>query len=318
MSLILDLDSISKDVTKSKRSNRSFKIIDDINNDDEQIQKFNAKSHNSSLQDKFNEIDSKLKDGKYPSFRSVHKVETKIKPNALHLVDPALSKSTRAQLWRDKFVLLSHQNEHVRVPDTNDPEQLEILYKSALNLVKRSSKSATWLLWMAVGYSVFQGVLWYFNIDLPSNFVSVQLNTMSHYKDILEDLGDPGGPSIGSSWSPMTKLIVIVVVHTITFIIIYKISGDGNAAAKAQNVIIGTGFMNPSTQNTADADSATESANGITSLISNIFGGNNKGESGIGGLLNMAKGLFSGDSKSTLENFNMDEVPDPDGNIYDD
>lgn len=65
---------------------------------------------------------------------------------------------------------------------------------------------------MGIGYAGFQFALHKLGFKLPPEFVYMQLEVMSHYPQLLKALGDPGGPSIGSSWPPWMKLTFVIAV----------------------------------------------------------------------------------------------------------
>lgn len=207
--------------------------------------------------------------------------------------DKNMSDSERAYMWRMKFQRLNARDPRIPIPDTNNPDALERLYLEAARTNHYCSTSSTWLIYMGLGYGLLQGALHWIGFKLPPEFVFIQMKVMSHYPQLLKALGDPGGPSLGSSWPPWLKLMFVICVHTLLFILIYKITGSAESAERAQNFICRTGLMGGKPQGEeVEADNAMASVEGLLGGLGGIFGGdNNKGFGGmfqnlIGGFMN--------------------------------
>lgn len=226
----------------------------------------------------------------------------------------AASESERAYIWRQKFQRLHQQNRTIEIPDTNDPNALERMYQEALRTHHYSRTSPTWLIYMGLGYSAFQFGLSKLGFNLPSEFVFMQLEVMSHYPELLKALGDPGGPSIGSNWSPWMKLTFVIAVQTVIFVIVYKVTG--NNALQAHNVqkfICTTGLMGGKPQgDEATTDQAQTGlggmlggGGGLGGLISGVMGGGG----GLGGLISGVMGALGG--KSSMDDIDPENPPPP-------
>ncbi len=203
--------------------------------------------------------------------------------------EKSMTPSERAYMWKLKFIRLNRRNKDIPIPETIDPDALEKLYIEAARTDHYCSTSATWLIYMGIGYVAFQYGLNKLGLDLPADFAFVQLEVMSHYPDIIKALGDPGGPSLGSSWPPWMKLLFVMAAHTVIFIAVYKISGRSSNARQVQQFICSTGLMggNPQGQE-LEADNAMANLGGI---FGNVLGGDGGG--GLGGLGGMVKSLMT-------------------------
>lgn len=219
--------------------------------------------------------------------------------------DDALLPTTQAYIWRQKFIRLNRRNPDIEIPDTNDPKQLEILYTEALKTHHHNSSSATWLLYMSFGYAGFQWLLKHVGLDLGPDFVGIQMTVMSHYTEILKQLGDPGGPSIGSSWPAWLKLVVIVTIHTIVFILIFKITGSSQSAREAQLMVCKTGIMGGSKQ--GDEVAADTAMTGVGGLLGNLVGGGVGG--GIGNFIGNIFRKMGG--RNEIDNIDINNPPLP-------
>lgn len=220
------------------------------------------------------------------------------------------SPEERAYIWRQKFIRLNARNPKVEIPELTDPDVLGRLYTEALKTDHYSSSSATWLLYMGMGYAAFQGILHKLGISLPHQFVFYQVDVMSCYPQILKSLGEPGGPSIGSNWPPWMKLAFIVCLHTITFVLIYKLTGSETSAYSAQKAICGTGLMGGKPQaEESVSDNAQANLGGILSGFGNLLGGGSGG-----GMMDMMQGLIGGlmgGTNNATEDIDLDNPPDP-------
>lgn len=223
----------------------------------------------------------------------------------LSRVNKNLSKSERLYNIREKFKRLQGENKDVEIPDSSDPDALERMYLEAARTIHYNSTSQSWILYMGAGYAIFQALLAWMGFSLPAEFVPIQLEVMTHYPKLLKELGDPGGVSFGSTWSPWVKLIVIIIIHSIIFIIIVKMTGDVNSARSAQYLICRTGFMGGQSKgNEAEADLAT---NNLGGMLGNLIGG---GGGGLGNMLSGLLGNFMG-GNSSMQNIDLNNVPEP-------
>lgn len=223
--------------------------------------------------------------------------------------DKTMSQSERAYMWRMKFQRLNARNPRIPMPDTNDPDTLERLYAEAIKTDHYCSSTSTWLIYMGIGYAALQGVLHKIGFKLPPNFVFNQLGVISHYPQLLKALGDPGGPSLGSSWPPWLKLLFVISVHTLIFIIIYKITGGNeNTANNVQLFICKTGFMGGKPQ--GEEVAADNAIHNLGGMLGGILGG---GGSGIGGLFQNIMGNFMGmmGNNDHVNDVNLDDFPEP-------
>jgi len=165
---------------------------------------------------------------------------------------------------------------------------------------------------MGLGYGLFQGALHWIGISLPPDFVFIQIQVMSHYPQLLKALGDPGGPSLGSSWPPWLKLSFVMCVHTLLFVLIYKMTkGNTNAARSAQNFICKTGFMGGKSQGEeVEADNAMANVGDMLGGLGGIFGGGNGG--GLGGMMqNLIGGMMGAMGKTDhVAEIDLENPPD--------
>lgn len=207
--------------------------------------------------------------------------------------DMNMSNSERAYMWRMKFQRLNARNPRIPIPDTNNPDSLEKLYAEAMRTDHYCSTSSTWLIYMGLGYGLFQGALHWMGVKLPPDFVFIQIQVMSHYPQLLKALGDPGGPSLGSSWPPWLKLAFVMCIHTVLFVLIYKMTGSVNSAKGVQNFICKTGFMGGKPQGEeVEADNAMANVGDMLGGLGGIFGGGNTG-GGLGGMMqNLIGGMM--------------------------
>lgn len=204
--------------------------------------------------------------------------------------DKNMTNSERAYMWRMKFQRLNARNPRIPIPDTNNPDSLEKLYAEAIRTNHYCSTSSTWLIYMGLGYGLFQAGLHWMGVKLPPDFVYIQMQVMSHYTDILKSLGDPGGPSLGSSWPPWLKLAFVMCIHTVIFVLIYKLTGSVNGAKSVQSFICKTGLMGGKAQGEeVEADNAMANVGDMLGGLGGIFGG-----SGGGGLGGMFQNLIGG------------------------
>lgn len=224
--------------------------------------------------------------------------------------DKNMSDSERAYVWRMKFQRLNARNPNIPVPDTQNPETLEKLYLEAIKTDHYSSSTSTWLIYMGLGYGAFQLALHKFGIKMPDNFVFIQLEVMTHYPQILKELGSPGGPSLGSSWPPWLKLIFVMAIHTLIFMIIYKMTGSSDSAYNAQRVICGTGLMggkDRSDELEPEKDNAMANVGG---LLGGLLGGNS-GSGGFGNMFQSILGSFMGGGSDNVKEMDLENPPEP-------
>lgn len=214
----------------------------------------------------------------------------------------------RAYTWKQKFIRLNAKNPRVEIPDTNDPDILERLYLEAIRTDHYCSTSATWLIYMGLGYAAFQAILYKLGIVLPNTFVITQMQVMSHYPQLLKDLGDPGGPSLGSSWPPWLKLTIVICLHTLIFLIVYKLTDSESTASNLQRFICSTGFMGGKRQGEElEADNASMNIGGILGGLGSLFGGG--GGDGIGGIIRQFAGVMGG-GNNIVDDINIDKPPE--------
>lgn len=223
--------------------------------------------------------------------------------------DKRRSPSERAYIMRTKFIKLNNANPKIEVPDSTDPDALERMYAEALRTHHYTKTSASWFLYIGIGYFLFQYIMEWFGLKLPANFVYYQLRVLSHYNDIIKQLGDPGGISIGSSWPAWVKLTVIIILQTLTFVIAFKITGSEDAAAKAQDFISSTGFMSgKKSDGDIEAETAAMDVGNLMSGFKGLLGGGEMGDI-IGSVMN----IFSGQKTDDID---LDDIPSPKGEEF--
>lgn len=236
------------------------------------------------------------------SLRSHQDGQTRASP-LTRVPEKTMTPSERAYLWRMKFIRLNRRNKDIPIPETVDPDALERLYAEAARTDHYCSTSATWLIYMGIGYVGFQYALNKLGFNLPGDFAFIQLEVMSHYPEILKSLGDPGGPSMGSSWPPWLKLLFVIGAHTIIFVLIYKITGSSGNARQVQQFICSTGLMGGKPQGQElEADNAMTNLGGI---FNGILGG---GGGGLGGLVQNIMGQMMGPGGPPID---LDNPPLP-------
>ena len=219
------------------------------------------------------------------------------------------SEAERAYIIRQKFIDLNHRNPKIDIPDTQDPDALERMYMEALKTYRRTKVGASWFIYIGIGYFILQYILQWFGLNLPDNFALYQMRAIAHYTDIIRQMGDPGGISIGSSWPAWAKLLIVMVLQTITFIIAYKITGSEQAAAGAQDFIASTNFMGG---NKSDGDLEAEGAAlDIGNIISNF-----KGAMGGGGgnIIQSVMSMFGGGKPK--QDIDLDDIPEPEAESF--
>jgi len=209
---------------------------------------------------------------------------------------------------RQKFITLNNLNPKIEVPDSNDPDALERMYLEAVRTHHYTRTPVSWFFYIGVGYFLFQMLCEYFGFKLPKKFVSHQLRILSYYGDIIKQLGDPGGISIGSNWSPWVKLTVVIIVQTIVFVAAYKILGSEDAATSCQEAIASFGFLTGNKSNPdPGASVAADNAGGLFSQIKEIMGGG-------GGFMGAIKSVLSGmTGPDDDDDIDMDDIPAPKG-----
>jgi hypothetical protein len=325
-----EISSVSNDVPQVKIRPLSATI-----NSDEPKPDLSTVKQKSSLAQKLAIIDSKLlPNGRVPLRASSHKNSVRVIPLSVaksqtsansrrdlsfirgNLPDKNLSPEERVYKIRTEFNILAASNPKVRLPPDgiNDPDVLERMYLDAVRECSYTSVSTTWLLYMGVGYSVFHWICDKLGFSLPPEFVKIQIDVMSHYHYILKSLGDPGGPSITSTWSPWAKLICVILLHTVIFIFIYKLTGNSAGAYTVQKVLAGTNMFGGS-PNAATAE-ATVASEGLGGLISAISGNTQGG--GIGGIISgvmklLGGGGGGGNPQSGVDDIDLDNIPEPEG-----
>lgn len=195
------------------------------------------------------------------------------------------------------------------IPMDNDPDQLWKKYIASAKMCISGSTSTTWIMYMTFGYMGLYGVFSYFGMKLPSNFVQIQISVMQKYKSILDDMGDPGGISIMSNWSPMSKLIFVIILQTLIFIVIYKMTGDSNSAFNTQCIVAGMPILGGSNGDNAVAEAAVaeDNAGNMMGALGGLLGGNGAGL--LQGLMGMMGG--NGATQSRLDQIDPNNLPEP-------
>jgi hypothetical protein len=223
--------------------------------------------------------------------------------------DKKRSPEERAYVIRQKFIKLNNSNPQIEIPNTQDPDALERMYVEALRTHHYSKINSSWFIYLGVGYVFLQYLLNWFGLGLPDNFASYQLRMLSCYHDILRQMGDPGGISMGSTWPPWVKLLVIIVVQTVVFILVFKMTkGNAEAAAGVQELIASTKFLGgKKTSGDVEAEGAAVQAGGIMDVIGGLFGGG--GGAGIAGVIG---NLFGGGGMGQDDDIDLDDLPEPD------
>lgn len=223
-------------------------------------------------------------------------------------IDKTLPKEERLYILRSKFQRVHDRNPTIEIPSSDDPDSLERMYWEALRTDHYGHASTTWLLYMCLGYAGFQFALNQLGFKLPAEYTVVQIQVISHYPELLKSLGDPGGPSIGSSWPPWVKMLVVMAIHTIIFIIIYKMTGSSESAMNAQHAICRTGFM--SGKAVGDEAAADGALGGLAGIIGPILnGGGGGGLSNIGGMIQGLVRAIGGGGGTAAINPNAPPLP---------
>lgn len=239
----------------------------------------------------------------YPSSRSIRDEKSNIQLNReFEGKHPSLQR----YLIREKFKILQQKNPNIEIPDFNDPKDMIEAYNAALRTNHFTSNSATWMIYMGIGYAMLQGILKWAGFKNIDNFATTQIEIMKHYPQLLKELGDPGGISAGSNWPPWLKLTVIGAIHTIVFLLMVKITGNDSVARQFSKVICGTGFMGgksvPSAESEIAGDSAMSGLGGILGNLGGLLGG------GGGGIMNMLGGLFGSPTTPNIDLDNLDNI----------
>lgn len=244
------------------------------------------------------------------------------------LPDKKRSEEERRYILRTKFRELNQRNPSIEIPDSiHDADSLERMYYEALQCHRRTKVGASWFVYLGVGYFVLQYILERFGLKLPDNFVLYQMRALSHYTEVIRQLGDAGGISIGSSWPAWIKLLVIVILQTFIFVIAYKITGSEQAAAGAQDFVASMNFIGGAKKDNSDLE-AESAAVDVGNFIGTIKGMMNGGGGGDGGnfLQNIVK-VFSGMASSSAPDIDLEDIPEPEeevpassrrSNIFDD
>lgn len=324
--------SVSSSESRDSKEEKSDSRIDSINDDEPSINRKPSRK----LKDMLESIDKDIK-GKHrlplnsnrsvssiriipldSSSRSKGATSKKSSPSARSytpvdhsrldsLPDKKMPKSQRLYIMRQKFIRLNKEHPEIEVPDSNDPDALIACYKEAKRTIHYTSTSSSWIVYMAVGYAGIWGLAQWMGFDLSPYFVPIQIEVMSHYTSLLKQLGDPGGISMGSGWPPLVKLLVIIVIHTAIFVIIYKVTGNVEACRNAQMAMCSTGFMGGKSQgDTQSATGATSIAGGLMSALGGLFNGQGGDNNNI---LKNIMNIFTGNT--SIDNINLDAPPEP-------
>lgn len=223
-----------------------------------------------------------------------------------------ISEEERIYIIRTKFRELNDLNSKIEIPDGNhDADALERMYTTALRRHRRTKVGASWFLYLGVGFLVLQYILEKVGLVLPENFVLYQLKALSHYTEVIRELGDPG-ISIGSSWPAWMKITVIVILQTLVFIIAYKVTkGNETAAVFAQDFIASTNFMGGTKKESSHLE-AESAAMDIGNLMSQVKGIT----SGGGNIIQNVMSVFSNMMKPSKESdIDLNDIPEPDEDI---
>lgn len=220
-------------------------------------------------------------------------------------LDKTLPAAERLYILRMKFQRIHDRNPAIEIPSSDDPESLERMYWEALRTDHYGHSSTTWLLYMCLGYAGFQLGLNQLGFKLPPEYTVIQIQVMSHYPELLKSLGDPGGPSIGSSWPPWIKVLFVMAIHTIIFVVIYKMTGSSESAMNAQHAICQTGFM--SGKAIGDEAAADGALGGLAGILGPMLGGGGGG--GLGGIIQSVMSAFGGGGGIAAINPNAPPMP---------
>lgn len=217
-----------------------------------------------------------------------------------------LTKSERVYNWRQKFYRLQSMNPTLEIPDSSDPDALERMYAEALRTNSYASSSGTWMLYFGVGNAFVQWLLTKAGVPNVQNYAKYQLEILKYYPQLINELGNPGGPSIGSSWPPWMKLTFIVVIQSIIFLVVTSITKNDSIAFHVQRMASSTGVLGGKAQPTAESDAAGDNAiNNIGGLLGNFISG------GEGGIMGMLGGLLSGQVPNAMDDIDLDNLPAP-------
>lgn len=230
----------------------------------------------------------------------------KVEDYASKMPDKKRSPAERAYIMRQKFIKLNNANSQIEIPDIQDPDALERMYVEALRTHHYSKINSSWFIYLGVGYVFLQYLLNWFGLGLPDTFAAYQLRMLSCYHDILRQMGDPGGISLGSSWPAWVKLLIVIVVQTVVFILVFKMTkGNAEAAAGVQDLIASTKIMGgKKTEGDIEAEGAAVQAGGIMDVLGGLFGGGGGGIANVlGGLLNRGGGVS--------DDIDLDNLPEP-------
>lgn len=216
--------------------------------------------------------------------------------------DARLSDSERVYMWRNKFRILKMRSPEVEIPDSNDPDALERMYKEAIRLDHYASSTGTWMIYLSIGYTVAQWVLGKLGVPNIDSYAVHQIEVMKHYPHLIKELGEPGGPSLGSDWPPWLKLTAIIVLHSIVYIIISGITKDSGKAHSMQKIICSTGMFQATAQPTVETEIAGDSAmSNLGSVFTSILGGG-----ALGNIMNM----FT--EANPMDEIDLENPPSPD------
>lgn len=220
--------------------------------------------------------------------------------------DARASASERAYHWRMKFKALQNDIPDMEMPDSNDPDALERMYYAAARVHHRSSSTGTWMIYLGLGYAAAQWIMTKMGIPGISNYASYQVEVLKHYPHLIKELGNPGGPSIGSSWPPWLKLAVIMVIQSVIYLVITMITKDETRAFGMQKVICSTGIMSGVSKPTTETELAGDGAmSNIGSVLGGLLGGG-----GGGGMLGNIMNMFAGGNP--VDEMDLENPPPPD------
>lgn len=130
-----------------------------------------------------------------------------------------------------KFKELIKEDNTISMPPDETPIELwEEYYNKSYKIVYGRATIFTWHIYMLVIFFVIEYVMTkWIGVDMEG-FAMNQITIIDTYNYILKDMGDPGGISPQSGWSPLVKLIALGIVHTVVFFIGKRMYGTNGLA----------------------------------------------------------------------------------------
>lgn len=227
---------------------------------------------------------------------------------------PDRTKSSAQRLYaiQQKFIRLNRANPRISIPDSTNPDELEDMYVEASKTHSAFSGSSSWLMYLGVGYACLQWLLKWFGVSLPDSFVQHQLVTIAMYPETLKALGEPGLTSIVGGWPPWVQLLVIMTIQTVTYILIYKMTGDEGKAVGAQRIMCDTGLLGPK-KNEDRLGAAEAGTANVMGTIGSFLNGGGGGAGGgfLGNIMNVVGGLMNNGETNEVDEIDIDNLPEP-------